>query len=462
MIRIFKHYVPKPVFALGFVEIAVLIAAIVLGLTLRFSQLDMTPINFGRHWGAILAFTVVVYISMLAVGLYQAEAYQDIRITLIRLPVSGLLSFVFMSVVMFVQRDVDIWRSVFAYGLAFAIAGIVITRLFFLKLVDIGRFKRRVVILGAGHRARRIKAMENIAGRAGFQTVGVMRMTDRETEIADADDFEAVRPLVAYAGGLMADEIVVASEERRGTLPVTELLACKMEGIKVTDATTFIEQQTGTVDLESVNPSWLIFSDGFIGSSRIDLMLKRSFDIVFSLLLLACSLPILLITAIAIKVTSPGPIFYLQERVGQNGRPFRVMKFRSMTTDAEKNGPQWAQKNDNRVTAVGRVIRASRIDEIPQIFNVLNGDMSFVGPRPERPVFVSELAREIPFFLERHRVKPGITGWAQINYPYGASVEDARQKLQYDLYYIKNYSIFLDFLVLAQTVRVVIWPEGVR
>ncbi|HEY8351792.1 MAG TPA: exopolysaccharide biosynthesis polyprenyl glycosylphosphotransferase, partial [Sphingomonadales bacterium] len=204
------------------------------------------------------------------------------------------------------------------------------------------------------------------------------------------------------------------------------------------------------------------FSDGFGRSGRFDLFLKRLFDVTTSLLLLLLTLPILIVTAIAIKVTSPGPVFYRQERVGQGGRTFMVLKFRSMRTDAERNGPQWAQANDDRVTPVGRLIRTARIDEIPQIFNVLKGDMSFVGPRPERPVFVEQLAKEIPFYLERHRVKPGITGWAQINYPYGASVEDARHKLQYDLYYIKNYSIFLDFLVLIQTLRVVLWPEGAR
>ncbi len=461
MIRIFKHYVPKPVFILGFVELLILAGAIVLGLTTRFSQLGM-GVSYGQHWGAFLAFVAVVMVSLVAVGLYQSEAYRDVRVMVIRLLTSALLSLVVMSVVSFVLPDVDIWRSVFAYGLGYSVIGIFVSRMIFSRIADLDQLKRTVILLGAGKRARRIKEMEREASGPGFRTAATIRMAPTEVEFPEAPDFETVRPLVDFALDLQAEEIVVASEERRGTLPVEDLLACKMEGIKVTDATTFIEQQTGAVDLESVSPSWLIFSDGFGRSGRFDLFLKRLFDVTTSLLLLLLTLPILIVTAIAIKVTSPGPVFYRQERVGQGGRTFMVLKFRSMRTDAERNGPQWAQANDDRVTPVGRLIRTARIDEIPQIFNVLKGDMSFVGPRPERPVFVEQLAKEIPFYLERHRVKPGITGWAQINYPYGASVEDARHKLQYDLYYIKNYSIFLDFLVLIQTLRVVLWPEGAR
>lgn len=461
MIRIFKHYVPKPVFMLGFVELLILAGAIVLGLTTRFSQLGMA-ISYGEHWGVFLAFVAVVMISMIAVGLYQAEAYRDIRVMVIRLATSAVLSLVAMSVVSFVMPEVDIWRSVFAYGLAFAVVGILISRAIFSRIADLDQLKHTVILLGAGKRARRIKEMEGGVAGPGFRTVATIRMTESEVQFEDAHDFEAVQPLADFALGLQAEEIVVASEERRGTLPVEDLLACKMEGIRITDATTFIEQQTGAVDLESVSPSWLIFSDGFGRSGRFDLFLKRLFDVTASLLLLLITLPVLICTALAIKLTSPGPVFYRQERVGQGGRHFMVLKFRSMRADAERNGPQWARANDDRVTPVGRLIRTARIDEIPQIFNVLKGDMSFVGPRPERPVFVEQLAGEIPFYLERHRVKPGITGWAQINYPYGASVEDARHKLQYDLYYIKNYSIFLDLLVLVQTLRVVLWPEGAR
>lgn len=462
MIRLFKHYIPKPVFALGFVEILILTVAIMIGLTVRFSQLDLDPIEFRRHIPVFVTFVVVVYVSMLAVGLYQTESCRALRVTAVRLPIAMLLSFIMMSVVSFVLPDVSIWRSIFAYGIGFAVLGVLTSRAIFTHVADLDLFRQRIILLGAGPRAARIKEMETVGKGRAFHIMAAARMSANENDIEGAKEFGEIHPLVKFAQANQANEIVVASEERRGTLPVSELLACKMEGFRITDATTFIEQQTGAVDLESMSPSWLIFSDGFVGSNQLDLVLKRAFDIITSFILLCLSMPVLAVTAVIIKVTSPGPIFYRQERVGQGGKAFMVMKFRSMRTDAEKNGPQWAQKNDDRVTPIGKFIRSTRIDEIPQIFNVFKGDMSFVGPRPERPVFVEDLAKEIPYFHERHRVKPGITGWAQINYPYGASVEDARQKLQYDLYYIKNYTIFLDFLVLIQTLRVVIWPDGVR
>jgi sugar transferase (PEP-CTERM system associated) len=258
------------------------------------------------------------------------------------------------------------------------------------------------------------------------------------------------------------DEIVVAVEDRRKEMPVNDLLHLKLSGVEVLEFSSFWEKETGRVDLDTVHPSWMIFSDGF-GGTTATRMVKRGFDLVVSATFLLLTFPVLVITAAAIKLDSRGPIFYRQERVGRHGRTFMLLKFRSMVTDAERDGvPKWAGAGDSRVTRIGHVIRQTRIDEIPQVFNVLLGDMSFIGPRPERPFFVQELAAKIPYYAERHRVKPGITGWAQINFPYGASVEDAKQKLEYDLYYIKNHSIFLDCIILLQTARVVLFPEGVR
>lgn len=462
MIRIFKHYVPKSVLVLGVVEVVVLFAAIIGALTLRYAQLGIFDFDFRNYWLEFLTFVGVVYMSMLALGLYQIDTCRDIRMTLVRLGAAVLFSLIATSVILYLFPDVDIWRSVFLLALALAAVGIVISRIVFVRVADMNMFRRRVLVLGARSNAARIKALDESRNGEAFRCVGFVHMSDKAPEIEGAIPFSTVQPLAAYAADREISEIVVAIEERRGTLPTEELLACKMQGFKVTDSTSFIEQETGAVDLQSVSPSWLIFSDGFGGGGRFDLAIKRSFDILASSLLLALSLPILILTALAVKLTSPGPVFYRQERVGQYGRTYMVMKFRSMRSDAEKDGPVWARQNDDRVTLVGRFIRKTRIDEIPQIFNVLRGHMSFVGPRPERPVFVEELSHKIPYYSERHQVKPGITGWAQINYPYGASVEDARQKLQYDLYYIKNYSIFLDFLILVQTLRVVVWPEGVR
>ena len=269
--------------------------------------------------------------------------------------------------------------------------------------------------------------------------------------------------LLAIATRHSVDEILVAIRDRRdGGLNIGELLECKLEGIEVTDISSFFECETGHVQLDSLNPSWMVFSDGFSRTSARS-SVKRVFDITVSLLLLTATLPITLLVALLIVLESGMPIFYRQERMGECGQVFGVLKFRSMRQNAEQAGtPQWAKKNDDRVTRVGRVIRTLRVDELPQVINVLKGDMSFVGPRPERPYFVQQLASQIPFYLNRHTVKPGVTGWAQIRYPYGSTVEDAMYKLQYDLYYAKNHSLFLDLIILFQTAQVVLFGKGAR
>ncbi|HMQ19872.1 MAG TPA: TIGR03013 family PEP-CTERM/XrtA system glycosyltransferase, partial [Sphingopyxis sp.] len=269
--------------------------------------------------------------------------------------------------------------------------------------------------------------------------------------------------LADHAVALGAGEVVLAMEERRGALPLADLLRVKTTGVHVNDIASFLERETGRVDLATTNPSFLIFSDGFSAGQRIAKAGKRVFDIAASLIVLIVGLPLILIAGIAVKLDSKGPIFYRQSRVGLFGAPYDIVKIRSMRTDAEAAGQAvWASENDPRITRVGHIIRKLRIDELPQLWCVLKGEMSIVGPRPERPGFVAELTEALPYYAERHMVKPGLTGWAQINYPYGASVEDARVKLEYDLYYAKNYSPFLDLLILLQTVRVVLWPEGAR
>jgi sugar transferase (PEP-CTERM system associated) len=257
-------------------------------------------------------------------------------------------------------------------------------------------------------------------------------------------------------------EVVLALEERRNALPLKDLLRIKTTGVHVNEFSSFLERETGRVDLDTVNPSWLIFSDGFSSGRMISSVAKRLFDIVASAVALCVTAPIILLFALLVKIDSRGPAFYRQQRVGLFGENFDVIKLRSMRTDAEVAGAQWASKDDPRVTRVGRFIRKVRIDELPQAWTVLKGEMSFVGPRPERPQFVAELEDALRYYAERHMVKPGITGWAQINYPYGASIEDSRHKLEYDLYYAKNYTPFLDLLIILQTLRVVLWSEGAR
>lgn len=259
------------------------------------------------------------------------------------------------------------------------------------------------------------------------------------------------------------DEIVVALSERRGgSMPLRELLDCKLQGVRVVDIATHFEKTLGQIRLDAVSAGWLIFGDGF-GQGLVRTVVKRIFDIVGATLLILLTFPIMLVTGLLILLESGGPILYLQERVGLNGRLFHVVKFRSMRTDAEKDGkPRWAAAADARVTRVGRVIRKLRIDELPQLFSVLGGAMSLVGPRPERPYFVDRLTQEIPYYAVRQSVKPGVTGWAQVRYHYGASVEDSAEKLQYDLYYVKNHSLFLDLVILFETVGVVLMGKGAQ
>jgi sugar transferase (PEP-CTERM system associated) len=318
-----------------------------------------------------------------------------------------------------------------------------------------------VLVLGAGQRAERLRGLSN-RPESGFVIVGYVAMTESQPVIGEAIKRAAIENLTRHVENLNVSEVVLALEERRNALPLSDLLRIKTTGVHVNDFSSFIERETGRVDLDTVNPSWLIFSDGFSSGRAISSAVKRLFDIAASSLLLIVSAPVIVVFAIAVKLDSKGPAFYRQQRVGLFGQNFDVIKLRSMRTDAEVGGAQFAQENDPRVTRLGQFIRKVRIDELPQTWSVLKGEMSFVGPRPERPQFVSELEEQLPYYAERHMVKPGITGWAQINYPYGANLEDSRHKLEYDLYYAKNYTPFLDLLILLQTLRVVLWSEGAR
>jgi sugar transferase (PEP-CTERM system associated) len=271
-------------------------------------------------------------------------------------------------------------------------------------------------------------------------------------------------PLKEYCLINEIDEIVLAIDDRRKNFPIQELLDCKMSGVEITDLASFFERESGKVKLDLLKPSWLILNGGF-KKNVYTAIIKRTFDVSVSLVLLFITWPFMLLTICAIKIEDglTSPVMYKQIRIGEDGKPFYVLKFRSMLVDAENSGKaKWAEKNDTRITKVGLLIRRARLDELPQLFNVLKGEMSFVGPRPERPEFVIKLSEKIPYYSERHRVKPGITGWAQIHYPYGASDKDAIEKLQFDLYYIKNYSLFMDFLIMLQTAEVIFFGKGAR
>ena len=343
----------------------------------------------------------------------------------------------------------------------FAIAALVMVRIVWNATVKETAFQRRILVLGAGSRAQRLHRLSQRQG-SGFTIVSFVKMGQGDAQIDGAIRRDDIGDLGQFVTRHGASEVVLAMEERRGSLPLKDLVRIKTKGILVNEFSSFLERETGRLDLDTLDPSWLIFSDGFSSGRFLSSVFKRIFDIFASLLLLTVSLPLIVIFAILVKLDSSGPAFYRQTRVGLYGQPFRIAKLRSMRQDAEVAGAQWADEDDPRITRIGRFIRNVRIDELPQLWNVLSGTMSFVGPRPERPEFVADLEADIPYYAERHMVKPGITGWAQINYPYGASVDDARHKLEYDLYYAKNYTPFLDILILLQTLRVVLWPAGAR
>jgi sugar transferase (PEP-CTERM system associated) len=462
MIRLFKHYVPYAVLFLALVDLCLLIAAAETAWVIRANQIGMAVDYVGNRIWPLVTFAASVQLAAMAVGVYSPEALQSLRFAIARLLVAVSLGVIFMALMNFAMPGITLWRSNSLYAMGLAFAYLALNRMLLGSLIGGQSFKRRLLVLGAGKRAQRIKELEARRG-SGFVVVGYIAMDESKRIIPEAINRDAIYNLADFVVKMGASEVVLALEERRNALPLQDLLRIKTTGVHVNDISSFLERETGRVDLDSVNPSWLIFSDGFSSGRRLSGIAKRLFDVAASALLLVMTLPIILLFAVVIKLESKGPAFYRQKRVGRYGEPFFLVKLRSMRDDAEAGGKAiWATKNDDRVTRVGRFIRLVRIDELPQTWCVLKGEMSFVGPRPERPEFVADLERQLPYFAERHMVKPGITGWAQVNFPYGASIDDARQKLEYDLYYAKNYTPFLDILILLQTIRVVLWPEGAR
>ena len=462
MIRLFKHYVPHAVLLLGLLDCMLLIGAAEGGWILRAHQIGMDVDPVMTRIGPLASFAVSIQTAMIAVGVYGTEALQSIRYALARLLVAISLGVLFLSVMHFVLPDITLWRSNSLYAMGLAIGLLLTIRLWVGWVLGGEACKRRLVVLGAGNRAHRIREIEERKG-SGFLVVGYIAMNDGAQVIPAAINRNAIYNLADFVVRLGASEVVLALEERRNALPLSDLLRIKTTGVHVNEISTFLERETGRVDLDSVNPSWLIFSDGFPAGRRLSSIAKRLFDIVASSILLLLTGPVILLAALLVKLTSKGPAFYRQQRVGLFGEEFWIVKLRTMRQDAELSGQAvWAEKDDPRITRLGYWLRKLRIDELPQTWTVLKGEMSFVGPRPERRQFVEDLEQHLRYYAERHMVKPGITGWAQINYPYGASIEDARHKLEYDLYYAKNYTPFLDLLILIQTLRVILWPEGAR
>lgn len=462
MFRLFKHYVPHAVVWLALIEFFALLGSAEGAWHLYAHQAGFDAGPLVGRWLPLLTFGLANSLAMMATGMYGNEGLRSMRFATARLLAAISLGVIFLSVLGFLLPTATLWRANSLYAMVFAIAVLFVIRLALTQSGGTEAFRRRILVLGAGPRAARLAALADAPG-SGLEMVGFVAMSAAEKTVPGAVPREKLDNLSDHVVRLRAGEVVLALEERRNALPLNDLLRVKTTGVHVNDIASFIERETGRVDLATTNPSGLIFSDGFSAGQRISKVSKRLFDILASLLVLVVGLPLIIIAGVAVMLDSRGPVFYRQPRVGLFGEPYDIFKIRSMRTDAEAAGKAvWASENDPRVTRVGRIIRKLRIDELPQTWCVLKGDMSFVGPRPERPSFVEELETKLPYYAERHMVKPGLTGWAQINYPYGASVEDARVKLEYDLYYAKNYSPFLDLLILLQTVRVVLWPEGAR
>lgn len=446
---------------LAVVEFLLLCLSLEVATWLRFGD-----VNELHHLHArALLFGVMLMLGLAAMGQYQLHMRTTWFGLLARQAVGFILGGLGLVVAYYVLPKAHMGRGVLGIALVVAFVAVTAFRAVFLRLVEVEAFKRRVLILGSGTRASQIHSrMRRRSDRRGFVVVGFVPRTDESVSVPAELLVTLDAPLDVWAERHGIDEIVVGVDDRRGSLMMDELLECRQLGIDVTDLTTFFERESGRVQLSLTYPSWLVYSGGFYASPMRRLS-KRCFDLAAALLVLALTWPLMLLTALAIRIESgPGqPILYRQERVGVRGRTFRLIKFRSMRTDAERDGvARWASKDDDRVTRVGRFIRKVRLDELPQLWNVFKGEMSFIGPRPERPQFVADLAQKISYYNLRHCLKPGLAGWAQLRYPYGASEDDAAEKLKYDLYYIKHNNLLFDLLILIQTVEVVLFRRGAR
>jgi sugar transferase (PEP-CTERM system associated) len=458
MIKVFNHWfrwrtLAQMLFDLSFVIVGMLIVSMWVGSGL--------PINHKQ----IIIFAVILGITMLVInawlGFYQRIHGRTITESRARAVLSLYLAVPVAYGIFALLPLTDINREFVQLSAMSAVFGMLVNRVSASHTEATSRMTRRILVFGTGSQALAVKQALNKSDPSA-EIVGYFPSPNEEAAfVPEHLILSRGKTLTDTAKTLKVDEIVVALTERRGgSMPLRELLDCKLHGIRVLDLASHFEQTLGQIRLDSLYAGWLIFGDGF-QQGTLRTIIKRLSDIFFATVLILLSLPIMLITALLIIAENGFPVFYRQERVGLNGRLFNVIKFRSMRNDAEKDGkPIWAKAKDDRVTKVGGIIRKLRIDELPQLFSVLKGDMSLVGPRPERPFFVDQLTKEIPFYAVRHSVKPGVTGWAQVRYHYGATVEDSAEKLQYDLYYVKNHSLFLDIVVLFETVGVVLTGKG--
>ena len=416
-------------------------------------------------WPKVLLVTLVTQFSLYFNDLYRLRVTESTVDLATRLLQSVGMTSIALAVIYFLWPDAIIGRWVFFLSLLFLVGFLVSWRLLHNVIISRHMFANNVMLVGAGLLARDLLSAVSERKGLGYQFHGIFAHSSESSALGDLEGIPLHRgfeSLCELAEDQEVAGIIVALDEKRGIMPYRELLRCKIRGLSVIDGESFYEQITGTLLVDKINPSWLIFSDGFRKLS-LTRFFKRVVDLVMSVLMLIALFPLMAFVAAAIRVDSAGPAIFSQKRVGDNGREFMLHKFRSMRENAEaETGPVWASENDSRVTRLGLIIRKLRIDELPQLWNVIRGEMSFVGPRPERPFFVEKLGKTIPYYNERHSVKPGVTGWAQVKYPYGDSEEGALEKLKYDLYYIKNMSLVLDFVVIFHTVKIVLLGRGAQ
>lgn len=468
MLRFLRQQAVHWLLLLGLGEALVLVGTVFTAIYLRYiTSPDPLGAYVSQWWlqlGRAGIFAIALMLGMAALGLYQSQMRETWFGTIARQAVGFALGWVGLVVVYYLIPQARIGRGILALALLLGFFAVALFRALAMRLVDVDALKRRVLVIGAGARAAQIpQTMRRRADRRGFSIVGYVAHASEQVSVPGDRLVVPGSPLYLWAQRQRVNEIVVGPDERRG-LPMEELLECKQLGIVITDLATFFERESGKVKLGLAEPSWLVFSQGF-DASPLRVVSKRGFDLAAAGFVMLFTWPFMLLVALAIRLESGKgqPILYRQERVGERGRVFNLIKFRSMRTDAEKDGvARWASKSDDRVTRVGRIIRRMRLDELPQLWNVLRGDMSVIGPRPERPQFVAKLAGTIRYYNLRHCVKPGLAGWAQLRYPYGASEEDASEKLKYDLFYVKNHNLLLDLMILIQTVEIVLFGRGVR
>jgi len=457
VLRLFRHYVSGVALTLVTVDLSIAVAAI------SVSYGAGAWIGDPPLWPKLTALCALTALSVYLSDLYKVDLRPNGRELLVRLMLALGCSGILTAAAGFASPLLRFGRLAFFEIFVLMSCGLIVWRLGWLRLRSTERLSKRVLVVGVSHVASKLVELQATSAQP-FTVLGFLDSDPAAPDHIPAGSVLLGKPqdLLSLVDELHPDLVLVALPDMRGSMPTNDLLECRLRGIRVEDWPTFYEKQTGKVLVTGLRPSWLIFSDGFVKTQLLQ-TIKRGLDIVLALVALVLSLPVMALVALVIKLDSPGPALFRQERVGQNGRIFILSKFRSMRVDAERHsGPVWARAGDPRVTRVGRFIRKTRLDELPQLVNVLVGDMSFVGPRPERPDFVRVLQRQIPFYTGRLAVKPGITGWAQVRYQYAASVEDQLEKLQYDLYYIKNLSPFLDAIILLHTVQVVLFARGAR